>query len=523
MDYRQMRQKRYLIAAWAFMECVLFGGLLYGWGSLMFVFKQEGIYAELCKKDQAAVSALTNSSSLNNSVFYEVTSGVTSNVIVLPVTNVALINSSEDKTSSATDLNGCPEQDSKFTLCFTIASALFCASSAVLGQINFMFGTRVTRIIAMIIFVSGSLMLAFVSKENPWLIFPGLSFLGAGGLPLLVTNTQVSNLFGKGSSSIVGLLCGGFDISSAVQLLVKIAYESGIARQHSYYFLTALHSLVLVSTFILLPKDFIPKEQSTSTNPEVADEKDITIELLKRSKEGGDVVDEKTGVYKDNYERKELPTLMSCVRQPLYIIHVFWLCILQLRFYYLIGTLNPYLNRVLNKDDKMVSHFTNICFYIMMGGLLSSFLTGVVYDWQKRCFASSRSSLRQNLMPAVLPLAIASFLAVLLSILVLIPVQNLLYLIFITMTLFRSFLYSMAAAFLSAMFPSEYFGLLYGIMIISGGVFGFLQFVFFTWAETYVGAPLHTDIFLLCLVLFSFIHPLYQWYRCSRAEKEFTI
>ncbi|KAK3612346.1 hypothetical protein CHS0354_011065 [Potamilus streckersoni] len=191
-------------------------------------------------------------------------------------------------------------------------------------------------------------------EEKPWLIFPGLSFLAAGGLPLLVTNTQVSNLFGKGSSSIVGLLCGGFDISSAVQLLVKIAYKSGITRQHSYVFLTALHSLVLVSTFILLPKDFIPKEEATKTNPEVRDKKDVTIELPKRSKEGGDVVDEKTGVIKENsYEKKELPTLMSCVRQPLYIIHVFWLCILQLRFNYMIGTLNPYLNRVLNKDDKM--------------------------------------------------------------------------------------------------------------------------------------------------------------------------
>ncbi|KAL3878054.1 hypothetical protein ACJMK2_035687 [Sinanodonta woodiana] len=505
MDYRQMRQKRFLIAAWAFMECLLFGGLLYGWGSLMFVFKQEGIYAELCDNNgQAAMSAMTNSSS--------------------SVTYVTMNNSSEDKTFSDSKFKDCPEQDCKFTLCFTIASALFCASGAALGQINFMFGTRVTRIISMIIFAAGSLMLAFVTKETPWLIFPGLSFLAAGGLPLLVTNTQVSGLFGKGSSSIVGLLCGGFDMSSAVQLVVKIAYESGISRQHSYYFLTALHSLVLVSTFVFLPRDFIVNEDATWTNIGVADDKDVTIELPKKSKEKDDVVDENTeGLKENSYEIQELPTLMSCVRRPLYIIHVVWLCILQLRFYYLIGTLNPYLNRVLNKDDKMVSHFTNMCFYIMMGGILSSFLTGVVYDWQKKCFANSRSSMRQNLMPAVLPLAIASFLAVLLSVLVLIPEPSLLYLIFIIMTLFRSFLYSMAAAFLSAMFPSEYFGVLYGIMIICGGVFGFLQFALFTWAETYVESPLHTDIFLLCLVLVSFLHPLYQWYSCYRAGKKFTI
>ena len=33
---------------------------------------------------------------------------------------------------------------------------------------------------------------------------------------------QVANLFVKGSSSVVGLLCGGFDMSSAVQLVVKV-------------------------------------------------------------------------------------------------------------------------------------------------------------------------------------------------------------------------------------------------------------------------------------------------------------
>ena len=45
-------------------------------------------------------------------------------------------------------------------------------------------------------------------------------------------------------------------------------------------------------------------------------------------------------------------------------------------------------------------------------------------------------------------------------------------------------------------FPSEYFGLLYGIMIISGGVFGFLQFAFFSWSEVYPDAPLHVCVYV---------------------------
>ena len=30
-----------------------------------------------------------------------------------------------------------------------------------------------------------------------------------------------------------------------------------------------------------------------------------------------------------------------------------------------------------------VSYFTNVGLYIMMGGLMSSFLAGIIYDWQK--------------------------------------------------------------------------------------------------------------------------------------------
>lgn len=39
----------------------------------------------------------------------------------------------------------------------------------------------------------------------------------------------------------------------------QIAYENGISRQNSYLFISALHVMVIFSTFVLLPKTFIPK------------------------------------------------------------------------------------------------------------------------------------------------------------------------------------------------------------------------------------------------------------------------
>ncbi|KAL4240451.1 hypothetical protein ACF0H5_001243 [Mactra antiquata] len=500
--------KKWFIAGWAFMECLFFGGLLYGWASVNFVLKMEGIYG--CDSVLISNNSLTYS---QNSSGNDVISVVSFNGTEAPslVTMDSVPATSLNDTMEESD-GSCKQQDSNMALCFTIASTLFCVGCAVLGHINYKFGTRVTRIISFFMFVIGSLMMAFISKENPWLMYPGLSCLGIGGLPLLVTNTQVSNLFLVGSSSIVGLLCGGFDMSSAVMLIVKLAYQGGFSRQYMFIIIAVLHVLVLVSTFFFLPKDYIVRpEVKTERQSEVAGEEEVGIELINKT---NDAVAEQSA--------NDVPSLRSCLLDPKFITHNIWLCLLQLRFYYFIGTLNQYLTRILKTQDQ-VSYFLDVCMYTMMVGLLTSFLSGIVYDWQKSLCKDGKSHTYREVMPAVLPLTIASTLSLLLSILVLIPVTELLYVSFIVMTVYRSFLYSLAAAFLSAMFPGQYFGMLYGVMILFGGIFSFFQFAFFTWAGSYPTAPQHANICLLCLVLLSYVHPLYLWLTSWKEERKFKV
>ena len=141
--------KKYLVAGWAFTECLLFGGLLYGWGSLVFVLKDEGVYANLCPISE------TESNSSNLSVNYNVTSSNQSIGYVVLTTTLSsnASNSSdsvtEDVTAGKVRQERCVPQDEKMALCFTIASAIFCAGCAVMGHINYKFGTRVTRISAL--------------------------------------------------------------------------------------------------------------------------------------------------------------------------------------------------------------------------------------------------------------------------------------------------------------------------------------------------------------------------------------
>lgn len=62
----------------------------------------------------------------------------------------------------------------------------------------------------------------------------------------------------------------------------------------------------------------------------------------------------------------------------------------------------------------------------------------------------SKSREKRELMPSVLPLCLASFMGVLMSVLVLVPQPEVLYITFFTMVVFRAFLYSIAVGFVSA-------------------------------------------------------------------------
>ncbi|KAL4232430.1 hypothetical protein ACF0H5_007123 [Mactra antiquata] len=473
--------KKWVIAGWAVMECLLFGGLLYGWASVSFVLKMEGIYG--C--DLVTINGTIANDSLPANV--------------------------SDDMSEVNDLI-CKQQDSNMALCFTIASSSAYVGCAVFGYVNYKFGTRVTRIISVAIFIIGSMTIAFTSKENPWLMYPGLACLSIAGLQILVTNAQVSNLFFVRSSTIVGLLSGAFDTSSVVMLIVKLVYQNGFSRQNIFIIIAILHVLVLVSTFGFLPKDYILRPgDNRDIQCEAHDEEEVCHAYDKNNEDTG-----------EEQAASDVPSLRSCLLDPKFITHVIWICLLSLRFHYFIGTLDQYLTRILPHQDQ-VSYFLDVCMYTMMGGMLSSFLSGFVYDWQKAMCKDAESRTYRDVMPAVLPLVITSTLSLLLSILVLIPVTELLYVSFIVMTVYRSFLFSLAAAFLSAIFPSQYFGMLYGAFEVCFGIFGSLQFAFYTWTEAYIEAQQHANVVLLCLVLLSYIHPLYLWFLSWNEERKFKI
>lgn len=144
-----------LMTIWAFLECLFFAGILYGWSSLVFIFKDEGIYANLCGQS----FGIENDTLLHNETNEAVHKNDTHIISVVTTDNATVGNSSTglysiNSTGKMTDVPEndrvqCKEQDIMLSLCFTISSAIFCISCVVMGHVNYKLGTRITRYIAL--------------------------------------------------------------------------------------------------------------------------------------------------------------------------------------------------------------------------------------------------------------------------------------------------------------------------------------------------------------------------------------
>ncbi|XP_041362010.1 solute carrier family 43 member 3-like isoform X1 [Gigantopelta aegis] len=209
-------------------------------------------------------------------------------------------------------------------------------------------------------------------------------------------------------------------------------------------------------------------------------------------------------------------SLKSCLLSAPFILHVLWMSVLNLRALYFIQTLNPWLNVVFNNDKSKVSYYTDAWLYTMMGSILTSLLAGAIHDWQKKVFAKSLSVKRCQRMPYVLPLSLTTVLGVCLSVLMFVPLSESLYATFIDFVLLRSFLFAMTISFLSSIFPTEYYTVLLGCLLITVALFSTLQYALFEWVK--VTSYDQVNLFLVFLVCVAFLHPAYQWYKSRQAE-----
>ncbi|KAM7417622.1 hypothetical protein PAMA_017317 [Pampus argenteus] len=456
------RVQRCLTFATGLVECLCFAGAVFGWASFVFVLKAEGYFSSLC----------VNTTQVNVTIL------------------------------------DCSRQDEQFSLIFTIASFMNNFLTLPNGFLFDRFGTTVARLFGIFLYTTGTMMVAFSSSALSNLLYPAISVLAVGGILFLITNMQVGNLFGSHRSTVITLYNGAFDSSSALFLVIKLLYESGVSIHTSFLFLSACSIIHLFRTFVLLPRKFIPYPLPDHYTY------GITFGKSKRSEQTVATTDEMP-LNKDAPVKQE-KGFRECLLSRLFMWHLVWLSVMQLRHYLFIGTFNPTLQQLTKGEPSLVSQYTNAFAFTQLCGVLCAPWNGLIMDRHKgKPRAAGESEQEADLRASVLSLFLTALQCVLFSVCATTPYLPLQYLTFILQVLNRSFLYGGNAAFISVAFPSCHFGKLYGVIMALSAVFSLLQYPCFALVKGALnGDPLYVNVGLTLLSLLAFIHPLSVYLHC---------
>ncbi|XP_037696568.1 solute carrier family 43 member 3 [Choloepus didactylus] len=467
------------------LECLGFAGVVFGWASLVFVFKTENYFKELCEPNVGP-------------------------------------------TGNATGQAACRAQDERFSLVFTLVSFVINFMTFPTGYIFDRFKTTMTRLIAIFLYTSATLTIAFTSADTAVLLFLAMPMLSVGGILFLITNLQVGNLFGKHRSTIITLYNGAFDSSSAVFLIIKLLYEQGISLRASFLFISVCSTWHVGRTFLLMPRGHIPYPLPpdyryglcSGSGTKKKEKKPVEAQKMEQqSKEPLSSKEETPG------QQPEARSFWSYVFSRRFAWHLVWLSMIQLWHYLFIGTLNSLLTTLAGGDRAVVSTYTNAFAVTQFFGVLFAPWNGLLMDqlkqkYQKEARKTGSSASMVALCSTVPSLALTSLLCLGFALCASVPVLPLQYLTFILQVISRSFLYGGNAAFLTIAFPSEHFGKLLGLVMALSAFVSLLQFPIFTLIKGPLqGDPFYVIVTLVLVTLLTLVHPFLVYREC-KAQRE---
>ncbi|XP_022109564.1 solute carrier family 43 member 3-like isoform X2 [Acanthaster planci] len=474
------------------LECLCFGGWIFGWASLVFVFKQEKYFADKCQSLGSTGEP--------------------------PVATVTASSSSTVTHANYTE-GPCAEQDAELQLVFTVANFSVSGAALPLGLLYDKMGTLFMRITISILMLTGSLMFA-LSFISPILVFPAAICVAAGGVQLLVVNLQISNLFGRNKWIVMTLFCGCFDSSAWVFLVVKVLYENlNIRVQTSFFILTGTTLFFTLNTLLLpkkasipwpLPPDYFDNHVSgktlnihvdeplhvyTNTTTDNEGEYYPKSEDTERAEKTGQIQVEKhenndlehcsgecddgspTRVEVETHDNSSItlpsntqinsvstdfPSLRSCILSPLFAFFYFWFSILQLDVLFFVSTLNPVLNKLANNNEQIVSAYTNALAFIQLGGILCAPFSGLILSRNKRRNRCKNRQMEEerlrergpysDLRDAAIAYATCTSICLVFCICGVLPVLEIQYATFVLSVISRSFVYSLTASGTSLFF-----------------------------------------------------------------------
>eukprot|EP00794_Sanderia_malayensis_P014361 gene14361-15857_t len=455
------------------LEILLASGITYGWASIIIVFMDMKFFENLCPAPMPQNSTMGNTSTLYAR------------------------NAHPDKTVSN---NRCIEQGRRFNLIFNVAVAVLGSAKLPIGIFVDKYGPRAGQIFGGTIYIIGGFTLAFVTTENANILFLVFILFSIGGGFIAVSKYQVSRIiYTRLRSLALSVLQGAFDSSAIVLLLFKLVYDSGISlRDISLFYTSLIFVMTLISLIFLTPRYSDLLEQAAINEP--------SIKRKKPTSQSSDSIDDDLGFSNSIIVPVCLipETLWSSICSPQYLLELCYLCIIQLRLWFFIGSLNELLNIVHPSDAASVNSCITYFGYIQFFGIAIGPMVGYMFDrnvfkckvvidddeLHLQCKSRAKICL-EKIHQSILPFFITNFLCVIFSVLVLTNWKPGLIISFILHVVTRGFLYASHASFIGIAFRPEKFGTLFGLGVFAAALFGLLEYPFYKLSHAY----LHNDPF----------------------------
>ncbi|XP_071944940.1 uncharacterized protein [Antedon mediterranea] len=482
--------KKKIILISTLVESFILGGPAYGWPSLVFVLRDRGYFSDLCVNSEQVTYIGNNSSSDQN-----IDSGYPT----------------------------CTEQDARLQLVFIIGIFGHNSGALIFGFIYDKFGYRIARIISSILILLACLLFAFSGPSTSNLTFIALHLLATGSSNLIVTNTQVGNIFGNRRSTVIGLISGACGSSAVIMVFIQIAYNAGISMMASFSFLAGLTVFFTINT-VLLPKYKFPWPVPT----------DLENRMQVATMYGGTNANQFNASGSDPATTSnndtlwvdvEYKTRLSCLSSPMFLLFLMWFSIIQLIHLFYLGTVNPRLQQLTGNSTEAISTYSSIYTVLYSTIIVFAWLCGAVVDRNKNKVSKVRNNDSNNqshrirshfndLQDFIPALIITNLATAFFNVCSMIPILKLQILTFILQVMGRTFLYVIIAAFLALAFGS-----VYGICRIVAACISLLQYPLLQMVQNvFADNFLYIDLLLVLLNVCSLSLPVYVYYFVLKKE-----
>ncbi|XP_045171508.2 equilibrative nucleobase transporter 1-like isoform X3 [Mercenaria mercenaria] len=516
--------KRTVAVVFCVFECLFISGLLNGWMWMHQLLKDERSFMDACNSTKPTLRNTDDSGSLMGilktqdervnkrkgdkttcvykRVFKVISLEEYANMQQI-TTSMTTLNADRQTENLNNTVSECSEETWKHDFVFKLVIIIRNISMFPIGIFLDKYGTSRARIIAMCCTAFGSLTMLFSSNAYPWLILPALLMLGVSGALILLTDLQVSNLFGSRRYTVMSVFVGAYFSGGIVIFFMKLTKATGVTLQTSFMFTTIGIVPVLISTIAMLPRSRIPwplpAEYGKSRRMNHAEDKYAKAKAWQRRISVG------------NKKKNDLSEFWETIKTKMFIFCVIWFSLHSLKIWLFDMTVDIQIRNIGISDTE---GYISLYAMILLLSLPMSPLIGIIMDWNKKQVTVQHHVLQmKNIFIAI---CVHLCIAILSSVTSLFSNVHLQVLSFILVAMEKVALHATLFAFLTHVhFPSEHFGKLVGTVIsVSGGTL-ILQFPLKLLIHQ--GASdktIYVHVILLVIVLLSGCHPLSLWYHC---------